>query len=167
MAVLVKHAAVHVVKYTDNQLLLPVHIKLIVAAMSESASKPVMKLTRTLHDYHFFQEKTSTFCDALPHAGTHQGSSGDDPAGKGEQEYLLAQRPWISGRSYLSNVHNIDPPTNTPSQILLEALQNFVIPLIHTAEGMKKKGKSLRSNKRDFNHLIMYFRYRSSSFDGS
>jgi hypothetical protein len=37
MAVLVKHAAV--VKYTDNQLLLPVHIKLIVAAMSEPAGK--------------------------------------------------------------------------------------------------------------------------------
>ncbi|KAF8174375.1 hypothetical protein BJ912DRAFT_1064701 [Pholiota molesta] len=119
MAVLVKHAAV--VKYTNNQLLLPVHIKLIVAAMSESA------------------EKTSTFGDALPHAGTHQGSSGDDPAGKGEQEYLLAQRPWIAGRSYQSTVHNVDRPTNTPSQILLEALQNFVIPLIHTAEGMNKK----------------------------
>ncbi|KAF8173304.1 hypothetical protein BJ912DRAFT_1065311 [Pholiota molesta] len=79
-------------------LLLPVHIKLIVAAMSESA------------------KKTSTFCDALPHAGTHQGSSSNDPARR-------------------------DPTTNTPSQILLEALQNFVIPLIdiHTAEGLNKK----------------------------
>jgi hypothetical protein len=41
-------------------------------------------------------------------------------------------------------VRNLDPTTNTTSQILLEALQNFVIPLIHMAEGKNKKGKSLR-----------------------
>ncbi|KAF8190089.1 hypothetical protein BJ912DRAFT_878618, partial [Pholiota molesta] len=60
-------------------------------------------------------EKTSMFGDAPPHAGgTHQGSSSNDPAGR-------------------------DPTTNTPSQILLEALQNFVIPLIQTGEGRNKK----------------------------
>ncbi|KAF8190153.1 hypothetical protein BJ912DRAFT_1142833 [Pholiota molesta] len=63
-------------------------------------------------------ESISTFGDALPNAGTHLGSSSDDSAGR-------------------------DPTTNTPSQILLEALQNFVLPLIHTAEGKNKKVHSM------------------------
>jgi hypothetical protein len=84
------------------------------------------------------------FGDSLPHAGIHLGSSSDDSTKAGEQNHLLAKHSWTAGRSYLSTVHNVDSPTNTPSQILLEALRNFVIPIIHEAEGKNNKGKSLR-----------------------
>jgi hypothetical protein len=51
-------------------------------------------------------------------------------------------------------MHNVDPIANSSSQILLEALQNFVIPLIHAAEGNNKKGKSLHHDRHEFNHLV-------------
>jgi hypothetical protein len=44
-----------------------------------------------------------------------------------------------AGRSNMSLVRNADPTTNSPSESLLEALQNFVI---HTAGGKNKEGKS-------------------------
>jgi hypothetical protein len=50
--------------------------------------------------------------------------------------------------------NDLDPIANSPSQILLEALQNFVIPLIHAAEGNNKKGKSFHRDRHAFNHLV-------------
>jgi hypothetical protein len=58
---------------------------------------------------------------------------------------------WVAGRSYMSTVRNVDPTTNTPSEILLEALQNFVI---RTAGGKNKEGKSPLCSKHNFDHLF-------------